>query len=270
MIFTPGKSDVAVVLGPGGPVGTAWLLGLAAGLRHAGADLARADLIVGTSAGAIAGAAIATGRDLDELAEVPTAPPGERAGDMSVMPRVLEILNEPGADPREALRRVGALALAADAPPEERHLAAMEHLAGTRSWPDRPLLITAVDAAAGEPVVWSGEDGVPLHAAVAASSAAPGYSAPITIGGRRYLDGALGGGSNAHLAAGAGTLILIEPLGAVFPAAPVEAAVWIGPDDAALEAFGPDVGDRGRWGEVYKAGLRQSADAAGLLAPLLT
>ncbi|MFB4320728.1 patatin-like phospholipase family protein [Actinomadura sp. 21ATH] len=260
MVFTHGNT--AVVLGPGGPVGTAWLLGLAAGLRRAGADLARADLIVGTSAGAIAGAAIATGRDLDELAEVP---PGERAGDPGVMPRVFEILNEPGADPRDALRRVGALALAAGALPEERHLAAMEHLAGSRSWPDRPLLITAVDVAAGEPVVWSRDDGVPLHAAVAASSAAPGYAAPVTIGGRRYMDGAFGGGSNAHLAAG--TVVLIEPL--AFPGPPVEAAVRVGPDEAALEAFGPDVGDRTRWNEVYEAGLRQSAGAAALIAPVL-
>ncbi len=69
------SSGWALVLGPGGPVGTAWLLGLAAGLREAGSDLADADLIVGTSAGAIAGAAIRTGRDLTELAELP--PPSE-------------------------------------------------------------------------------------------------------------------------------------------------------------------------------------------------
>lgn len=48
----------AVVLGPGGTVGTAWLAGLAAGLRQADADLGAADLIVGTSADAIVGAVI--------------------------------------------------------------------------------------------------------------------------------------------------------------------------------------------------------------------
>jgi NTE family protein len=264
MIFTPGESDVAVVLGPGGPVGTAWSLGLAAGLRRAGADLARADLLVGTSAGAIAGAALTTGRDLDELADVP---PGEPAGDLSVMPRAFEILGEPGADPREALRRVGELARRAEALPEERHLAAMERLAGTRAWPDTPLLITAVDTGSGEPVVWTRDSGVPLHAAVASSSAAPGYAAPITIGGHRYMDSAFGGGSNLHLAAGAGTVILIEPLGSMSPAAPV--AVRIVPDEAALEAFGPDVADLTRWTGAYKSGLRQSATLADQIAPLL-
>ncbi|MER6583567.1 patatin-like phospholipase family protein, partial [Nonomuraea sp. NPDC001023] len=161
MIFTASAADVAVVLGPGGPVGTAWLLGLAAGLRAAGVELADADLLVGTSAGAITAAALATGRDLDELADLPPAPPGRRAGDPTVMPRVLQILNAPGADPREALRQAGALALEADALPEEDHLTAMRRLVGTGPWPARPLLITAVDAVSGEPVVWGGDSGVP-------------------------------------------------------------------------------------------------------------
>jgi NTE family protein len=48
-------ADSALVLGPGGPVGTAWLAGLAVGLRREGVDLGAAGLIVGTSAGAIVG-----------------------------------------------------------------------------------------------------------------------------------------------------------------------------------------------------------------------
>ncbi|MFC4909850.1 patatin-like phospholipase family protein [Actinomadura gamaensis] len=258
--------DVALVLGPGGPVGTAWLLGLGNGLRRAGADLARAGLIVGTSAGAIAGAALATGRDLDEVAEIPA---GERTGDPAVMPRVLEIMNAPGADPRASLRRVGEIAREAAALPAERHLASMEWLAGTREWPDARLLITAVDVAAGEPVVWTRDSGVPLHAAMASSSAAPGAVRPVEIGGREYIDGAFGGGSNVHLAEGAGALILIEPIAHLMPGPDGGADVRIRPDAAALEAFGPDLGDRARWNAVYKEGLRQSADVAGPLAALL-
>jgi NTE family protein len=156
-----------------------------------------------------------------------------------------------------------------DALPEEQHLTAMERLVGTRAWPDTPLLITAVDVDSGERVVWSRDSGVPLHAAVAASSAAPGHTVPITIGGHRYMDGALGGGSNTHLADGAGMLILIEPIGHMFPATQVEAGVRIGPDQAALEAFGPDIGDRSRWAHVYKSGHRQSADIADRVRPHL-
>ncbi|MFC5181373.1 patatin-like phospholipase family protein [Actinomadura harenae] len=256
------STDIALVLGPGGPVGTAWLIGLGNGLRRAGADLARADLVVGTSAGAIAGAAFTSGRDLDDLAEIP---PGERVGDRSVMPRALEIMNTPGTDPRDALRKVAALARAADAMPPEEHMAHMERTIGTRAWPDARLLVTAVDAEAGEPVVWTRDSGVPLHAAVASSSAAPGAVRPVEIGGRDYIDGAFGGGSHVHLAEGAGTLILIEPLGHLMPGPDGGAALRVRPDAASVEAYGPDLGDRSRWNAVYREGLRQ---AAGLVEPV--
>ena len=47
----------AVVLSGGGTAGGAWMLGFIDGLREEGVDLTNADLIVGTSAGARAGAA---------------------------------------------------------------------------------------------------------------------------------------------------------------------------------------------------------------------
>ena len=67
----------ALVLGGGGTVGTAWTAGLVSGLRREGVDLAEADLIVGTSAGAIVGTMLATGQDLDLLdaGPTPTSPP---------------------------------------------------------------------------------------------------------------------------------------------------------------------------------------------------
>ncbi|MFQ6226225.1 hypothetical protein [Nocardia sp. NPDC002869] len=55
---------IALVLGGGGPVGIAWLSGLAIGLRDAGIDLALADRIIGTSAGAVVGSALASGIDI--------------------------------------------------------------------------------------------------------------------------------------------------------------------------------------------------------------
>ncbi|MFD0526229.1 patatin-like phospholipase family protein [Kitasatospora arboriphila] len=60
--------DRALVLGAGGPVGTAWTAGFARGLRRSGVDLGAADLIVGTSAGAITAALLATGQDPGRLA----------------------------------------------------------------------------------------------------------------------------------------------------------------------------------------------------------
>src|SRR3954469_20838387 len=53
----------ALVLGGGGPVGIAWEAGLLTGLARHGADPARADLVVGTSAGSVVGAPLPYGGD---------------------------------------------------------------------------------------------------------------------------------------------------------------------------------------------------------------
>ena len=51
----------ALVFGGGGEYFIAWLLGFARGLHNAGVSYATADVIIGTSAGAIVGSAIAAG-----------------------------------------------------------------------------------------------------------------------------------------------------------------------------------------------------------------
>jgi predicted acylesterase/phospholipase RssA len=74
----------ALVLGGGGVTGVAWELGILAGLADAGVDLSAADAVVGTSAGAVVGALVATGTPIGELydAQLEVAMgevPGERA-----------------------------------------------------------------------------------------------------------------------------------------------------------------------------------------------
>lgn len=278
---------VAVVLGPGGLVGTAWLLGLAAGLRQEGVDLAAADLIVGTSAGAIAGALVATGGDPDRVADVP-APTGPRRGPVGdLLSQVFATLGDPGLEPAEARRRAGRLALAAPTVDEETHLASMRYLIGTDEWPSRPLLITAVDLESGGLVVWDNGSGVPLTAAVAASCSVPAVYPPITVAGRRYFDGGLAGGSHVRLAGGADTIILVEPFAnRVLPpglgdgtgdadvagddgVTDAGAVVRVAPDHRAREAFGPDLGDHARWRSCFDAGVRQASDVARRVRPAL-
>lgn len=264
MTFSGGT---AVVLGPGGLVGTAWLLGLAAGLRRNGVDLADADLIVGTSAGAIAGAILATGGDPHRLA-TPFGPSGLPGSQPSPDPRliaeVFTTLGDRGLDPAEARSRVGRIALTAPTVPEDVHVASMRSLIGPVGWPQRRLLITAVDLETGQPVVWDHTSGVPLPVAVAASCAMPAAYPPVTIGGRRYIDGALGGGSHVHLAA-ADAIVIIEPLAHWFGSSAVPdgaaLAARVVPDEAAQNAFGPDLGDRTRWQPAYQAGMNQAPDA---------
>ena len=57
----------ALVLGGGGVAGIAWETGVLLGLSRAGVDLTDADLLVGTSAGSVVAAQVATGVALDEL-----------------------------------------------------------------------------------------------------------------------------------------------------------------------------------------------------------
>ncbi|MEV0145860.1 MULTISPECIES: patatin-like phospholipase family protein [unclassified Nonomuraea] len=266
----------AVVLGPGGLVGTAWMAGLAAELRRRDMDLAPADLIVGTSAGAIVGAMLATGEDLTRFAAPrpdTSVPASASAAASTSVPRpapavgqadVFAVLGDPALTPAEALRRVGQLAFDAATITEEEHLARMGRLVTARAWPERPLLITTVNIETGEPQVWDRTSGVPLIAAIAASSAAPGTTPPVAVNGHRYLDGAFGGGSHASLAAGADVLVLIEPLAHLFPAEtpPGDTVVRITPDAETIQVFGSDLGEVTSWLPAYQAGVRQAAEAA--------
>jgi NTE family protein len=73
------------------------------------------------------------------------------------------------------------------------------------------VLITAVDAHTGEPVVFDRHSGVDLVDAVAASTA---NGAAYGIGDSRYIDGGYRRSSeNADLAAGYGRVLVLSPLG---------------------------------------------------------
>ena len=58
--------DKAIVLGGGGITGIAWESGIIAGLISAGINLAEADTILGTSAGAFVGSALASGYNMED------------------------------------------------------------------------------------------------------------------------------------------------------------------------------------------------------------
>ncbi|MER6218835.1 patatin-like phospholipase family protein [Streptomyces sp. NPDC001674] len=264
--------DRALVLGAGGPVGAAWTAGLACGLRRGGVDLGEADLIVGTSTGAILGAVLATGQDPVRLATpVRTDDAAPPQVDGRRLDEAFAVLGSAASNPDEARRRVGQIALAADTGPEPAHVARMRAMTGAVQWPNRQLLITATDAETGEQEVFDRASGAPLPSAVAASTAFPGIYPPITINGRRYMDGALHSATNARLAAGARTLVVIDPQAHLFPrellhqelaVAAAHTVVTIEPDPASIRAFDSDLNDRTAWEPAYQAGLRQAADAA--------
>jgi NTE family protein len=263
----------ALVLGGGGVVGTAWMTGLVSGMRREGVDLATADLIVGTSAGSIVGTMLATGQNLDSGAPARPANQGDSApqADGGRLTEVFAILADRGLEPADARRRVGRIALAAETITEQAHIAGISTLITAHEWPDRELLITAVDVESGELKVWDRAGAAPLRTAVASSCALPGVSPPITVNGRRYMDGGIGSGTNADVATGADVLVLVEPLAHLFPREPFErelaaagavTVITINPDQAALNAFGPDLGNWKAWQPAHEAGIRQAATTA--------
>ncbi|MFQ6396184.1 patatin-like phospholipase family protein [Nocardia sp. KC 131] len=270
----------AVVMGGGGVVGTAWMLGLAAGLRHRGVDLAAADLVVGTSAGSLAGTLITTGADLDELAEGPSsAPPPSRTHELD--PRKLaemsRLRSDPSIDPAEARRGIAALATAVTEGAEE-HLAWMEWMVGSPDWPTSRLWVTALDIETGERVAWDRDSEVALLNAVASSCAVPTLIPPVAIHGSRYMDGGASSPTNADLAAGSERLVVIEPIAHVYPRGPLEReiamvgadiVVTIGPNAAAQAAYGTNMLADAAWAPAYRAGVDQADEVTEELRGVL-
>src|SRR5689334_19544914 len=174
------KGSTALVLGGGGITGIAWELGILAGLASENLDVTQADLIIGTSAGSSVGAQISSGMPIADLwaAQLAPVPPPEEGAsqfDTSALEAILAELMLSGlTDPQAIRARVGALALQAATPPEEAFLAAIAAGLPVHEWPQRKLILTAVDTASGEPRFFDRESGVPLVQAVAASCAVPG------------------------------------------------------------------------------------------------
>jgi NTE family protein len=207
-----------VVLGGGGTVGVAWQTGLLAGLREAGVELVEASEIVGTSAGSLVGALLSSGRDVTEALAV-LAAVGQRIGFESLTAGSESFLTASrqasvAADPRQALRAIGAAAREATTTlTEDDYLGLLTILDGV-AWP-AAFRCTAINADTGELVVWGQESGVPLLHAVAASCVVPMLFPTVTINGDRYMDGGILSHLNATAASPTDVLVAVSclPLG---------------------------------------------------------
>ena len=232
----------ALVLAGGGVAGIAWELGVLRGIAAADPDLAAriigADVVVGTSAGSSVAAQITADAPIDDLyAAQLRAETAEIEVDLDLdelFGRYAAAFRDPDGeapDPVEIRRRAGALALSTATVAESTRLAAVAARLPRPDWPDRTLLIPAVDAHNGETVVFTRDSGVTLLNAVAASCAVPGVWPPVTIGERRFIDGGIRSGTNADLAAGADRVLIISP-------APADAPQPLGNLDDEIEALG--------------------------------
>lgn len=214
--------DRALVLGGGGVAGIAWMTGLMLGLCEQGVKLRLADLVLGTSAGATLGAQLGSGLSLKELYRRMTDS-SVRMREMTPGPRLLDSFREKRAalaatvDPKERILKLGKWALETEAVPEKERRSVVAERLPSHSWPHSELQIVVVDAESGDLTIFDRNSGVDLVDAVAASCAVPGIWPPVTIKGRRYIDGGVRSAENADLARGYERVVILSPMGTTLP-----------------------------------------------------
>ncbi|MET8278696.1 patatin-like phospholipase family protein [Micromonospora sp. NPDC005174] len=270
------------VLGGGGVVGIAWEVGVLAGLADEGLTVDADAVLLGTSAGAVVGAQIASGTPLPELYERQRqGVPHETAPALGLL-SLLRLARAQmfARSPEQAARRLGRLALSVhiDDPSRQRRIA--EARLPDHTWKDADLRVTAVDVESGTLRVFTRHDGVPLVDAVAASCAMPLSAAPVTVDGRRYMDGGMRSALNLDLAPGNGPVIALVPsTAAIGPWARVEkqrATLGTGRrvelllrDTASKRAQGTSVMDRSVVPALVAAGRDQGRREAPRVAAAL-
>lgn len=221
-----GRRRWGLVLGGGGVLGGAWMVGALSALEQVhGRDVRDAEMIVGTSAGSVTAALLGAGVGVDDL----------RAHQLGGRP-THELLaaatwdydsSAGGAHPPLPRWHLGSAALVtrnvgrwhrmpptavlAGLLPEGRgSLTAIGALIGgfvPAGWAPHPgIRVVAMDYDTGHRVVF-GDPRSPaadLAAAVMASCAIPGWYAPVALDGHRYVDGGAWSATSADLLAGLG------------------------------------------------------------------
>jgi NTE family protein len=188
---------IGIVLGAGGVTGDAFHRGVLSALLDAGWDARTADVVVGTSAGAMVGAHLRRPDSPSPAREREGSVHGERLGRVPDLSTLFALARRPW--------RLRAGVLGTALLPTGRHstefiAAGVRHYFGA-GWADQPLYICTVRRRDGRRVVF-GRDGAPpsdLARAVAASCAIPGFFHPVEIGGEHYVDGGVHSPTNADV-----------------------------------------------------------------------
>jgi NTE family protein len=233
-------SRVGLVLGGGGVVGQAYHAGVLAVLEHDfGFDARTSGMIVGTSAGSITGTLLRLGVSAEDLAAWTVKAPLSADGHVmryvaaTAVPelapfRLLPLLRRPLRLPgrhmvQRALARpwqfrplaAGMALLPAGEHDIVEQLAALRELEQP-TWPEPDLWVCAVRQRDGRRVVFGrpGSPEAPIHLAVGASCAVPGYFSPVWIGRDSYVDGGVHSPTNAAILRGSvlDLVIVVSPM----------------------------------------------------------
>lgn len=239
--------------------GIAWetgvLLGIAEVAPDAAAALLASDVVVGTSAGSAVAAQITSAMPLPELFERQLSgttreiDPGVSIDEITEL--FLSALLTPDTTKEQKLQRIGAIALSSETVAESVRRAVISDRLPSHDWPNRVLRLTGIDVETGELAVFDRDSGVALIDAVAASCAVPGAWPPVTIGGRRYMDGGVGSTVNMAVAQDCAEVVVLVPSPENAPSpfgtgTATEIAAFPVPtfalfaDEASVAAFGPN------------------------------
>jgi NTE family protein len=221
---------VGLVLGAGGVVGAAWLIGALQALEEeTGWSPRSAERIVGTSAGSVIGALTAAGVDPELMAGYASGATYEDPAEVAAVERLADEIAEraTGTEYRLGLPGIGPgswrMGVATLLRPRSHSPAAL--LSGwlprgvvrtdpirelveqfvPGDWPEhRSFWAVGCDFATGRRIAF-GSPGAPearVGEAVAASCAIPAFYRPVKIGGRQYVDGGIHSLSNLDLLSG--------------------------------------------------------------------
>jgi NTE family protein len=205
------RNTVALVMGAGGPLGHAFHAGVLRALADGcGWDARSADLVVGTSAGAVAGALLRAGLSGHDLYSAVSGG----------SPLLRTLLHPPPADDRArrwpastdylrlALRRPwrarpGRLvsALLPEGAYDNQQLGALIAELHPERWPERPLWVTAVSLDSGARVAFGRHDAplIDIGTAVRCSAAVPWLRRPVEVADQRFVDGGIASGTHVDL-----------------------------------------------------------------------
>lgn len=211
-----------LVLGGGGTLGAAWIIGALRALEDVrGIDVRDSRLIVGTSAGSILAALLGAGASAEDLwrhqrgSQVEGGPLAGRSFDYdqaaggAAPPFPVPGIGSPrliARSVRHPRRYPGITVLSAFLPPGRGSLGdigrMVEDVIPTGTWSPHPgIRIVAMDYDSGERVVF-GQQGAPpigLAEAVVASCSIPGWFPPARVGERRFVDGGTVSNTNLDL-----------------------------------------------------------------------
>jgi NTE family protein len=213
-----------VVLGGGGMLGAAWMVGALCALEEVhGFNPCKADVIVGTSAGSVLAALLAAGVSPSQLRDHQRGHPitsGPLAGyswdyeratgqGRPKIPRLVPSTARAFTSSARKLRQLPPTAVLAGFMPEgkgslERVQHLIEAITPMDEWsPHKNLWIVTMDLDESKRVAF-GQAGAPVASladAVRASCSIPSWFQPVEIGGHKYVDGGACSATSADLVA---------------------------------------------------------------------